>query len=442
MLSRPLKRPAAAIHVLLCFRRPRRSSIDALFAVLVLQGALWIGAPPPVRAQSAASQPNILFILTDDHAWPAYGFMKAIEDSGAYAQPTQHAKLPPIETPNLDRLAARGVVFPEGHSGAPKCGPSMRSVLTGKQPGDYLTRFGPVAGERILPEYLADLGYESYGFGKIWGDGFAEQGFTEGGDKSISASQVTVGPLLEWLQGRVGDPTPWFVYYGPSLPHEPYKYSAAYQPLFLDPVYDHCRGYYANIAALDHFLGEILDTLVTSGLDSSTMVVLMTDNGYMLPNSKSRPNENAMRTPFLVSWPGHIPAGAVLPQLVHATDLAPTLFDYAGAAMDSDATLPDAYPDTLTGISMRQYFEGGASVPGRAFILGEQTKGGKMTSVPYLLTEDGRMRVLRSRSGHYFLFDLWENPDEDRRRDLSEDPLYAYDLDLWKAALDAWRPLK
>lgn len=411
------------------------------FVAIALQAGFWIGAPPPVCAQSERP-PNILFILTDDHAWPAYGFMKAIEDSGTYAQPTQHAKLPPIETPNLDRLAARGVVFPEGHSGAPKCGPSMRSVLTGKQPGDYLCRFGPVAGERILPEYLADLGYESYGFGKIWGDGFAEQGFTEGGDKSISASQATVEPLLEWLQGRVGDPTPWFVYYGPSLPHEPYKYSAVYQSLFLDPVYDHCRGYFANIAALDHFIGEILETLETSGLDADTMIVLSSDNGYMLPNSKSRPNENAVRTPFLVSWPEHIPAGAVLPQLAHATDLAPTLFDYAGATMDPDGTLPGSYPETLTGISLRRYLEGGASVPGREFIFGEQTKGGKTSSVPYLLAEDGRMRMLRSHSGRYYLFDLWENPDEDRRWDLSRDPLYAYDVDLWKALIEEWRPLR
>lgn len=360
--------------------------------------------------------------------------MTAIEEAGSYDQPTVHPARPPIETPNFDRLAARGAVFPEGHTGAPKCGPSVRSTLTGKHPRDYLHRFGPTPDERILPEYLADLGYVSFGFGKIWGGDFEDQGFTEGGLKSNRLTHETVAPLLDWLDSRVVDDRPWFAFYMPKLPHRPFNAPPEYKALFDDPIYQGLRGYYANIALLDDFLGEVLDTLEVDGLDATTMIVLLTDNGYGLPTSKSSPGENGVRSPILVSWPSHIDAGLVLPQLVHATDLLPTILDYAGETIDPDGTLPDAYPETVSGISLRSALEGGPMAPGREYLFGHDRPGG----VPYLLTEGGRMRLTRTLSGRYLLFDLWDNPDEARNRDLYDSPLYADDVPVWKSALEDW----
>ncbi len=65
-----------------------------------------------------AEQPNIVFILGDDQAWSDYGFMG-------------HAD---IQTPNLDKLAARSLVFERGYVASPLCRPSLASMITGLYP--------------------------------------------------------------------------------------------------------------------------------------------------------------------------------------------------------------------------------------------------------------------------------------------------------------------
>ena len=65
---------------------------------------------------SAADRPNILMIVSDDHAWFDYGFM------GSKA----------VSTPHLDKLAAESRVFPRGYVTNSLCGPSLASMLTGR----------------------------------------------------------------------------------------------------------------------------------------------------------------------------------------------------------------------------------------------------------------------------------------------------------------------
>jgi arylsulfatase A-like enzyme len=76
-----------------------------------------IGAAPLPAADLL--KPNIIFFLADD-----LGFM----DIGANNPRTFY------ETPNIDRLASRGMRFTEGHSSCPVCSPSRASLMTGKSP--------------------------------------------------------------------------------------------------------------------------------------------------------------------------------------------------------------------------------------------------------------------------------------------------------------------
>ncbi|MFM2383348.1 MAG: hypothetical protein RL515_1335, partial [Verrucomicrobiota bacterium] len=64
----------------------------------------------------AAERPNILMIVSDDHAWFDYGFM------GSKA----------VSTPHLDKLAAESRLFPRGYVTNSLCGPSLASMLTGR----------------------------------------------------------------------------------------------------------------------------------------------------------------------------------------------------------------------------------------------------------------------------------------------------------------------
>ena len=87
----------------------------AWFAVFA--AALLLSVPPGLHA-AAASRPNVIFILADDLGW---------RDLGCFGS-TFH------ETPNIDRLAARGIRFTQAYAANPLCSPTRSSILTGQYP--------------------------------------------------------------------------------------------------------------------------------------------------------------------------------------------------------------------------------------------------------------------------------------------------------------------
>ena len=66
----------------------------------------------------STSPPNVVLIISDDHAWTDYGFMGH----------------PVIETPHLDRLASESLVFARGYVPTSLCRPSLASIMTGLYP--------------------------------------------------------------------------------------------------------------------------------------------------------------------------------------------------------------------------------------------------------------------------------------------------------------------
>lgn len=126
-----------------------------------------------------SAKPNIVFILADDLG---YG------DLSCYGQ--KH-----FQTPNLDKMAAGGMLFAQHYSGTAVCAPSRCSVMTGKHTGQTAIRGNkewkpegqfPMAGSEItVAELLKQAGYVTGAFGK-WGLGFVgtegdpnQQGFDE-----------------------------------------------------------------------------------------------------------------------------------------------------------------------------------------------------------------------------------------------------------------------
>jgi choline-sulfatase len=130
-------------------------------AVTWLIIGMW--APAPL-ARAAARPPNVLFIAIDDlNDW--------VGPLGGHRQ---------VKTPNLDRLAARGVVFTNAHCQAPLCNPSRTSVLTGLRPSttgvyalDPWFRTAPALREWVtLPQYFSRHGYRTLATGKIFHDAY------------------------------------------------------------------------------------------------------------------------------------------------------------------------------------------------------------------------------------------------------------------------------
>lgn len=122
--------------------------------------------------------PNVLMICIDDlNDW--LGCM--------YGHPN-------AKTPNIDRLAAGGVLFNNAHCQTPLCGPSRASIMTGLRPSttgiygmiddDKITRDNPVTEDIIfLPECFKNNGYHTMGIGKIFHEHAPDGVFDESGSR-------------------------------------------------------------------------------------------------------------------------------------------------------------------------------------------------------------------------------------------------------------------
>lgn len=100
------------------------------------------------------NRPNIILIMTDDQGWGDAGYQGH----------------PELKTPNLDKMAAKGLVFNRFYAAAPVCSPTRGSVLTGRHPYRYgipYANTGHIKKEEILlPEVLKEQGYTTGHFGK------------------------------------------------------------------------------------------------------------------------------------------------------------------------------------------------------------------------------------------------------------------------------------
>ena len=137
------------------FPRPRWSFFLSCFAAFLF-------AAPIARGQAPAAKPNILFI--------------AVDDLNHWVRHLGHN--PQAITPNLDRLAARGVTFTRAYCPAPACNPSRAALMSGLRPStssvyDNPTDWRPLIDESLsLTHHLRKNGYVAIGAGKIYHGNF------------------------------------------------------------------------------------------------------------------------------------------------------------------------------------------------------------------------------------------------------------------------------
>ena len=124
--------------------------LGTVLGILLISGTY----TPPTTATTTTPPPNILLIMCDDLGWGDVGF-----NGNAV-----------IQTPNLDRLAAKGVIFNRFYSASPVCSPTRASCITGRNPyrmGIHTANMGHMKPQEItLPELLREAGYVNGHFGK------------------------------------------------------------------------------------------------------------------------------------------------------------------------------------------------------------------------------------------------------------------------------------
>jgi arylsulfatase A-like enzyme len=331
-------------------------------------------------ATAEAGTPNFLLIFTDDHG---YGDVSTYHESD-------------VRTPNIDSIAAEGMLFTAMRANCTVCSPSRAALLTGR----FADRVGVPGVIRTHPENswgyldprvptLADelkkAGYHTAIIGK-WHLGLEspntpnERGFDffhgflgdmmdnyidhrRHGINYMRRNAEVINPrghatdlFSEWACEYLGERAkypdqPFFLYLAYNAPHTPIEPP----PAWLEKVKrraPHLEEKRARNVALvehlDHGIGRVLSALRASGLTENTVVVFTSDNGGSLPHAQSNEPwrdgkeshyDGGLRVPFMVRWPRHIQAGSRSEYAGLNFDLFPTFLELAGRnpAADLDA---------------------------------------------------------------------------------------------------------
>ena len=288
----------------------------------------------------------------------------------------------PLDTPNLDRLAAEGVRFTHHFSTAPSCSPSRGSLMTGKYPhsNGLMGLVGKNGWElprsqKTLPQFLRQAGYTTYLCGlQHERQHTREDVLSLGYDHWISSrggflAETVAQGCVELLAKKVRQP--FFISVATAEAHRPFRSDSlaspddVYLPPYLpdDPVVrKEMAGFAQKVKQLDVAVGTILDALDSQALSDDTVVIFTTDHGIDMPRAKGTLYDPGIETVMIARWRGTIESGRVSDALVSNVDLLPTLLDMLGVE----------YPSPVQGRSYWPVLAGGDFEP-RDAIFAEKT---------------------------------------------------------------------
>ncbi|MBK8038028.1 MAG: sulfatase [Verrucomicrobiaceae bacterium] len=287
-----------------------------------------------------AARPNVLFILAEDHG-AQFGAMGRSD----------------VKTPRMDALAASAALFRRAYVAYPVCSASKACLMTGlqghtnglinntnnffkhaaklteaeKNSPPYLhTRIRTTAPTLI--EALVQNGYHTAVSGKLHvspNERFPYHDFIP----KVPAKQALTG-IIKRAAGK-----PWFFLHNSiTSTHRPFVNSEK-QPINIDPakvtlpphlpdtptIRRDWAEYLDGVQKADKQLGEALDALRDSGVESNTLVIYMGDHGPAYPHGKMTPYHLGLHIPFIIRLPGAKPL--ISDELVSELDLMPTLLD-------------------------------------------------------------------------------------------------------------------
>ncbi len=410
-------------------------------------------------------QPNILFILSDQHRYDCIGYSQDY----------------PVITPNLDQLAAEGVSFANAYTPIPLCCPARQSLLAGKRPESFHAFWNAdlVPNAELPPtaytwtQDLQNHGYKNgyvgkwhvnqqhsplaYGFEdyiseadyrSFRGTAYPDITFTNGWLGEVDRVRLEhtrthwlADQAIALIEQYAGSDQPWHIRLDlpePHLPCQPHQqfldlYEGkeipewrSFRDTFLNKPYiqkqqllnwgleDYswqdwepiARRYYAIISQLDDAVGKVLRKLKELELDEHTIVVYSADHGDMCGGHRMIDKhyilyDDVVRVPLIIRYPARLPASRRIDEFVY------NLLDLPPTLLEW-AELPPR-PD----------FHGASLTP---LLSGEQSGHAWRTEV--VSTYNGQQfglynqRMIRSSTFKY----VWNLTDVDELYDLRQDP--------------------
>jgi len=246
---------------------------------------------------------------------------------------------------------------------------------------------------------------------------------------------------------------PFFLYLAYNAPHTPLQASKKYLDRYRDVPDRGQRVYAAMVSGVDDGVGALRAKLKAEGLEKSTLIVFLSDNGcasYVLGACTNAPFsgfkgthlEGGVRIPYIVTWPGKIRAGQTDGRMVSSLDIAPTAAALAGASL----------PHGTDGVNLIPYLTGanpGTPNPtlfwraGVNFAIRQdkwkmwmvnKADPSKGASHEAGITPDGKAAKISPQGQHVMLYDLVKDPKETRNLAKAQAPMIA----RLKARISAW----
>lgn len=358
-----------------------KTKLLTCFSMLLVVATALFG--PAALAQAQEAKPNIVYVMVDNYGWGEPGVYGGGVLRGA-------------PTPRIDQLASEGVRLLNFNVES-QCVPSRSALLTGRHPIRSGTTkvvwgmlYGLVQWERTIAELLSEQGYATALYGK-WHLGDTkgrfptDQGFDEWygipntSDEAEYSTQFqydskvgTKPAIMESVKGQEPKEVkaydiqarreidaelvrrtidfmtrsknankPFFALVSLTQPH---------LPTLPHPDFDGKtgNGNYADVLVeIDHRTGQLMDAVDQLGIRDNTIFIFTSDNGP----ERTRPwqgyagiwrgqyftaLEGSLRVPFIMRWPGKVPAGRISNEIVHIVDMLPTFARLAGAQIPTD----------------------------------------------------------------------------------------------------------
>lgn len=432
--------------------------------------------PLAMAAPKKENKPNIVLVLMDNFGYGEVGVYGGGILRGA-------------ATPNIDSIAAEGFQLTNFNVEA-ECTPSRASLMTGRYGiRTRQTKAGPPRGiwygitkwEITLAEMLSDAGYATGMFGK-WHLGDAEgryptdQGFDEwygipnssdqafwpdsdsfqkdagvkfthimtakkgekpkkhevyGRAKRATIDREITDHAIAFIKSKAKTKQPFFAY----LP-----YTQTHEPVDAHPDFKGKtgNGSFADVLAqTDSYVGELLDTIDKLGLKDNTIFIFTSDNGregikrsfgFTGPwrGTMFSPYEGSLRVPFLIRYPGKIPAKQVSNDIVHLTDIFPTLANFVGGDIPKDRI--------LDGVDQSNFLMGKAKKSAResmVIYIGNELFGVKWRNWKMLIKEIDNKSYAILNLAYPSIYNLLIDPKEEEPEKFYLDDTWV-DAPLWR----------
>lgn len=382
---------------------------------------------------AAAEKPNIIYLVADDLGWKDVGFHGGN-----------------IATPHIDQLAAGGVELDQFYV-QPICSPTRSSLMTGRYPMRLGLQVGVIRPwakhglplqERTLAEALRQAGYYTAITGK-WHLGHAtrdylptRRGFDhqhghyngaldyfthlrEGGldwhrdDQPLAeekgyTTELIANEAVRTIEAH--DPAkPLFLYVPFNAPHSPFQAPDSYLERYGNLKPKNRNILAAMVTAMDDAIGRIVAALDKRGWRQDSLILFHSDNGGvpkiadngLLRGAKGTLYEGGVRVVALANWPGKLPAGGKVAEMMHAVDIYPTLLGLAGGTLDHPSQQP------LDGVDVWPVITGGAKRSDDTILINSNPFHGAIRVGSFKLVKNGQVDANQTKKPGKETFELF-----------------------------------